>query len=55
MGKKKKNKKPKRIGQMTNSRGEWHINPVTKVKEGKKNKHNRQEEKNKIRNGEYDD
>ena len=33
---KKKKKKPRTIGELTNSRGEWTINPVTRVKESKK-------------------
>ncbi|UNH58534.1 hypothetical protein [Bacillus phage vB_BsuS_PJN02] len=49
---KKRNKKPKRIGEMTNSRGEWQINPVTRVKESNK-KYNRNKEKQKIRRGDY--
>jgi hypothetical protein len=33
--KKKKRKKPKTIGQMTNSRGTWAIKPVTQVVQDK--------------------
>lgn len=32
----KKRKEPKTIGEMTNSRGTWEINPVTKVVKDKK-------------------
>lgn len=31
-----KNKKPRTIGEMTNSRGEWIFNPVTRVEKDKK-------------------
>lgn len=43
-----KKKKPTRIGQMTNSRGDWgSINPVTRVVQNKKGKgsYNRQKDK----------
>lgn len=45
----KKKKKPKTIGELTNSRGEWKLNPVTKVdkdrsKYDRKAKHKKREE-----------
>ena len=46
-------KKKKTIGEMTRTRGEWEINPVTRVKESKKKKYNRSEEKRKIKRGDY--
>lgn len=49
----KKKKKRKTIGEMTRSRGEWQINPVTRVKESKKNAYDRNKEKQKIRRGDY--
>ena len=48
---KKKKRKPKTIGQITNSRGEWLLNPITKIKESKKI-YKRIHEKSKIRRGE---
>lgn len=48
----KKRKKPKTIGEMTKSRGEWLMNPVTRVKEDGK-AYNRSKEKAKIRKGDY--
>lgn len=52
MAKKKKRKKPKTIGEMTQSRGLWSINPVTKIKESKK-AYDRKREKQQIRKGDY--
>lgn len=52
MAKKKRYKKPKTIGEMTNSRGTWQINPATRVRENKK-AYDRKEEKRKIRKGDY--
>lgn len=52
MAKKKKRKKPKTIGEMTNSRGEWLMNPLTRVKESQKG-YNRKKDKDKIRKGDY--
>jgi hypothetical protein len=48
---KNKTKKNKRIGQMTNSRGTWTINPITKVKDDD-TKYNRKKEK---KNWRYDE
>lgn len=47
----KKRKKKKTIGSMSNSRGKWGINPVTKVKDNKKRKNDRKKVKEKIKNG----
>lgn len=51
--KKVKKKKPKTIGEMTNSRGLWQINPITKIKESRKNVYDRKKEKQQIRRGDY--
>lgn len=45
-------KKKKTIGEMTRTRGEWEINPITRVKESKK-KYNRSAEKRKVKKGDY--
>jgi hypothetical protein len=49
---KKKKRRAKTIGEMTNSRGEWQINPITRVRDGKKG-YNRKKEKHKLRRGDY--
>lgn len=46
MGKKKKRKKPQTMGEMTGTRTQWYMNPVTRIKESKK-KYNRKRNKNK--------
>jgi len=51
MARKKSNKK-KTIGEMTKTRGEWAINPITRVKESKK-KYDRNSEKRRIQRGDY--
>lgn len=45
-----KKRKPRTIGEMTNSRGEWIMNPVTKI-EKDKTKYDRK--KNKLKKGDY--
>jgi hypothetical protein len=54
--KKKKNKKKKRIGEMTNSRGTWGgISPITRIKEGKKKNNDRRAVRDRIKKGDYDE
>ena len=50
----KRKRKSKTIGEMTNSRGTWQINPITRVKEGKRKYESRKKAKQKIKNGEYE-
>lgn len=53
--KKRRKRKPKTIGRMTQSRGDWNgINPVTKIKEGKKKRNERKEIKRKLKEGDFD-
>lgn len=40
---------------MTQSRGDWNgINPITRIKEGKKKKNERKEIKRKLKEGDFD-
>ena len=55
MAKKKKKKKGRTIGEMCGSRAVWEINPITRVKEGKKKKNDRKKVKQKLKGGNYDD
>lgn len=52
-----KNKKSKRntIGKMTNTRGVWHINPVTRVKQGKSKHYSRSKAKQLLKSGRWDE
>lgn len=52
--KKKKKNKSRTIGEMCGSRALWMINPVSRIKEGKKGKNDRKKVKEKIRKGDYD-
>lgn len=45
----KKKRKPKTMGEMTNSRSKWFMNPVTRIKQSKK-KYNRKHQKNNTKN-----
>lgn len=53
--KSKKNKKAKTIGEMTNSRGLWEMNPITRIKQSERKKNDRREAKDRIRKGDFDD
>lgn len=50
----KKRKKPKTIGEMTQSRGEWTLNPVTRVVQDKKKKQDRKRIKEALKTGVYE-
>lgn len=50
MGKSKKPKKKNTIGELTNSRGTWEFNPVTRIKKDK-TKYDRKQ--NKVKRDDY--
>ncbi len=45
----KKNKERQTIGKMSNSRGTWEINPVTKIKENSRKKNDRKKVKQSLK------